>query len=513
MTILKDTERKLNEAQQIQDEQTLTELAKLSLIEFDRVKKAKAKVMNVNVSTLESEVKKRRKVETPEQFTDSLEEEWRIDPYEGAVNGADLLESLTNTFERHLALPDHGAVVAALWTVHTYCHEWFRFSPRLCYTAPEKGCGKTEALEVHHELVYRRLKFENITTATAFRLIAKHKPTLLLDEFDTYLGKRDNEELRGILNAGYQRGGKVPRCEGDNHDVKFFPVFTPVALAGTGSPPATLLDRSIVIRMKRAKRGEIRERLNVYKQSEQFQELRSKIRRWVDDNEFQILNTDPKMPEQAYNRVADKWSPLFQIAQVAGGAWPKRVKDALLATLAIKVDTDSIGVMLLEDIRRVWPEDEEKVHSEELVDKLVALEGRPWPEYGRTQKPITANKLARLLGKYDIKASQQKIHSRNKNGYERRQFHDSWDRYLSPSPKNEGDVPSHPLDQNSTALPANNGAGFSEIQNSTASSEVEFSICRKANNDAGCREVEFSKGGMADINKDDPEQDRIEVAI
>jgi len=247
MTILRDTERLLDAAQQKEevvlrqlenttqrkeDEQTLTELAKLSPIEFDRVKKAKAKAMNVNISTLQSEVKKRRKVETLEQVADSLEEEWRINPYKCEVDGADLLEALADTFDRHLALPDHGAVVAAIWTVHTYCHEVFRFSPRLCYTAPERGCGKTEALEVLHELVFRRLKFENITTATAFRLIAKHKPTLLLDEFDTYLGKRENEELRGILNAGYQRGGKVPRCEGDNHEVKFYPVFAPVAIAG-----------------------------------------------------------------------------------------------------------------------------------------------------------------------------------------------------------------------------------------------------------------------------------------
>ena len=35
----------------------------------------------------------------------------------------------------------------------------------------------------------------------------------------------------------------------------------------------------------------------------------------------------------------------------------------------------------------------------------------------------------------------------------------------------------------------------------------------KANNDAGCSAVAFGEEGKADINEDDPEQDRIEVVI
>ena len=39
----------------------------------------------------------------------------------------------------------------------------------------------------------------------------------------------------------------------------------------------------------------------------------------------------------------------------------------------------------------------EQIPSAELVAGLVAIEGRPWAEYGKTGKPITQNQLARVL--------------------------------------------------------------------------------------------------------------------
>lgn len=50
------------------------------------------------------------------------------------------------------------------------------------------------------------------------------------------------------------------------------------------------------------------------------------------------------------------------------------------------------------DIRAIFAERKASfIDSQGLVDELVKLEGRPWAEYGRSQKPITKNRLARLL--------------------------------------------------------------------------------------------------------------------
>ena len=78
----------------------------------------------------------------------------------------------------------------------------------------------------------------------------------MADEYDSWL--RDDQELRGLFNAGHRRGGQALRCEGDNHEVRAFRVFGPAVLCGIGALPGTLHDRSIVIRLERAKPGEIR---------------------------------------------------------------------------------------------------------------------------------------------------------------------------------------------------------------------------------------------------------------
>ena len=93
----------------------------------------------------------------------------------------------------------------------------------------------------------------NATPAALFRAVAdlEHRPTVLFDEIDTIFGPRakENEELRGLLNAGHRRSGVAYRCvgEGTQQEVKEFPAYAAVALAGIGDLPDTILSRSIVI--------------------------------------------------------------------------------------------------------------------------------------------------------------------------------------------------------------------------------------------------------------------------
>ena len=93
-----------------------------------------------------------------------------------------------------------------------------------------------------------------VSDAALFRLVEDGGRTPLLDEIDTIFGPkaRDREDLRGLLDAGYERGATVPRVEGDgsNRKVREFAVFAPVAFAGLGKLPHTLETRAIVIRMK-----------------------------------------------------------------------------------------------------------------------------------------------------------------------------------------------------------------------------------------------------------------------
>ena len=241
-----------------------------------------------------------------------------------------------------------------------------------------------------------------MTPAVMFRLVALCKPTLLLDEVDSYR-LDEAEELRGLLNAGHKRGGVAYRCEGDSNTVRGFSVHTPVVLSGIGGIPPTLYDRSIIIKLDRAKPGEVAARFDSRRVGHET-ELCRKLARWADDNFDRLRECDPQLPETAYNRLADNWRPLFAIAEVAGGDWPQRVRAAFLAlTTTADLDAQGVGTMLLFDIADLFvAEDTDRLPSNNIAESLTAIEGRPWAEWGKHRRPISPNQLAQQLRRFGI---------------------------------------------------------------------------------------------------------------
>jgi hypothetical protein len=163
--------------------------------------------------------------------------------------GRELLDDVCNTIGRYCVLPGlHEYVAATLWCAYTHLAEVFDFAPRLVIRSPQKRCGKTRLLETVHEIVYKPLKTINATSAYIFRSLDNGPRTLIFDEVDGIFGTRTqaerNEDLRTMLNAGYQRGATVGRTVGPNHETKEFPTFAPAALAGIGRIPDTIEDRA-----------------------------------------------------------------------------------------------------------------------------------------------------------------------------------------------------------------------------------------------------------------------------
>ena len=110
---------------------------------------------------------------------------------------------------RYVVLDAAAADAVALWCVGTHAFDCFTIFPRLIATSPEPRCGKTTLLDAVERLVPRPLAAANITAPALFRTIEAARPTLLLDEADTFA--KDNEDLRGILNSGHRRNGMVIR--------------------------------------------------------------------------------------------------------------------------------------------------------------------------------------------------------------------------------------------------------------------------------------------------------------
>jgi putative DNA primase/helicase len=90
----------------------------------------------------------------------------------------------------------------------------------------------------------------------------------------------------------------------------------------------------------------------------------------------------PYLPEAMSDRQQDISEPLAAIADLAGGEWPSRMRDALLELFGASSADGSIGVQLLRDIRSVFEEKGvERIASADLAAALCEIEGQPWAEW------------------------------------------------------------------------------------------------------------------------------------
>src|SRR5262245_19841046 len=220
--------------------------------------------------------------------------------------------------------PITRATPAALWAVHTYLTDCFLISPRLGVRSPTKGCGKTLLLDVLDRVVVRPLPTANVTAAAIFRVIEAHRPTLLVDEADTFL--YDNDELRGVLNSGHRKGGAVLRTVGDDFEPRSFATYSPCVIALIGSLPDTLHDRAVTVDLKRRLPSEKAEPFRPDR-ADHLVVLARKAARWATDNAEHLADADSTMPANIINREADNWRPLLAIADVASGEWPERARN------------------------------------------------------------------------------------------------------------------------------------------------------------------------------------------
>ena len=129
----------------------------------------------------------------------------------------------------------------------------------------------------------------------------RRQPTLLLDEADTYLGNtvaKQHEDIRGLINAGHRRGATTYRGEvsGKKVTVVEFPAFAACALAGIGDLPDTILDRSVIVPMKRRAPDEhvepFRERLVKH----EAEKLRDRPAAWAESTPTSSATPGPKCP-------------------------------------------------------------------------------------------------------------------------------------------------------------------------------------------------------------------------
>ena len=318
-----------------------------------------------------------------------------------------------------------------------------------------------------------------------FRVVEAHRPTLLVDEADTFL--RDNDELRGIINSGHRRGGSVLRTVGDDHQPRAFSTHSACAIALIGNLPDTLHDRSVVINLKRRLPTE---EIHPFRldQAGHLDVLARQAARWCQERAEQVRGIDPDMPSGIYNREADNWRPLLAIAEAAGGHWVERARKALEQCHAYAED-DSRLPLLLTDISATFVDKgTDRLSSSALADALAQIEGRPWAEY-RRGKPITQNQLAKILKPLGIAPEVTRLDgSKVLRGYVLVQFSEAFERYVRANPTEggfEAQQRNNP-DEQRTSEP---------FQSVTPEDLVTVQKCEKSNDDGLCVGVTVENGG------------------
>jgi putative DNA primase/helicase len=317
-----------------------------------------------------------------------------IAPHADPVTGAELLIDLCRAIRRYVVADNTDLVAIAFWCVHAYAIDAFAISPFLNLSSPEKGCGKSTTLTVLSYLLPRPLLSASVSPAAIFRAIELYKPAFLIDEADTF--QNLNEELRGLLNASHLRpSAQVIRTVGDDHEPRAFSTWCPKAIALIGRLPDTLDDRSIVINMRRRKRGEACERFSAIDPHPELEELSQKIARWVQDN-FDLLRQARPAADGVDLCLYDNWMPLLAVADLAGATWPRWARIAASRFVAKASDSLSVKVELFADAAEIM-RNVDRMSSEQLVEALNAMPDRPWlaKEALRSSSRISRGKSCR----------------------------------------------------------------------------------------------------------------------
>jgi hypothetical protein len=241
--------------------------------------------------------------------------------------------------------------------------------------------------QVIHFLFGRKpVEAVNVTPAYLFRKVGSDqgRPTILYDEIDTVFGPKakDNEEIRGLLNAGHRRGAVAGRCvvKGKIVETEEIPAYCAVALAGLGGLPDTLLSRAVVIRMRRRLPDEFVEPYRRRLYEADGRSLRDQLSRWATLILKRVTGVWPDMPDGIQDRDADVWEPLLAVADAAGGDWPRRARVAAVTLVTLsKESTPSLGIRLLSDLRQVFG-DAEGLSTETILTALHGLVEAPWAD-------------------------------------------------------------------------------------------------------------------------------------
>jgi len=346
-----------------------------------------------------------------------------VEPWPQPVNLSQVLSETVAVFRRYIWMSESPTIVVVLWSAATYLHGEFEIFPFLAITAPSKRCGKTTLFTLVSKFVPRALVLAgDVSAPFVFRAINAYAPALMLDEAQDAFKK--NPDLASIYNAGHVKDtayvGRVEKINEDLVPVRFN-VFCPKVLALEGKiRDDSLQERVIEIRLGRMSKSDMVEgdywdakrELN-----ESLLPLQQRFVRAALDLLPKIKDCRPEMPEFDNSRTKQNWKPPWIVAELAGGEWTAKLKEAINECDEEGLQEPSFSDYLLGSLKefcenyvrrpsvtaRERDEQRDHIPTDDILSPSEGLNSdkeAPWKADG---KELTAERLAKELRAHRVK--------------------------------------------------------------------------------------------------------------
>lgn len=354
--------------------------------------------------------------------------------------GAQVLTDISSLIRRYLVCDDHQLTILSLWIACTQCHHHFGRAPYLDIHSAEPHSGKTLCLNLLCNLTATCILYTGVpATPLIARLIqgrsldefdfseSKDPCTVFLDDCQQSFGASERQPIIALLNSGSDISGFFA------HGKQDFNLFGPKAFAGNSPLPRSLAARCIPIHLRRPRPSEKFARYCMGGVAEALKTHRARLKDWLKQAAQSLTNAaknDPHdLPLALSPGQRECAEPLVHIADVAGGAWPAKVRAALVAVFEL-VEV-SPELQLLSDVRAIFrnKNNPEYLATSDLLSELREMEDRLWSAWG----PKSGRRLAGHLRKFDI--GPRDLHfgcTTAFKGYRISHLQDAWDRYLPP---------------------------------------------------------------------------------
>lgn len=326
-----------------------------------------------------------------------------------------------------------------LWAAHTHlCVETYT-TPRLVLDSPVPGAGKTTTLEHLERLCLYPVQIASLSSpALLSRMLDAGMRTVLIDEADRSLrpDKEGVAELLAVLNSGYKRGGTRPVLTPtkDGWTVSEMPTYAPVVMAGNNPQlPEDTRSRSIRVLLLPDLSGRVDES-DWELIDEDARQLGGRLADWADRVRDDVRLSRPPLPEGITGRARERWSPLKRVAAAAGGRWPAAVDAlALHDKEQIEMDRDDgmirdrPAVVLLKHLHELWPDGETFYPTSRVCRELAELHPDDWGTGSPFGKPVTAQRLGRMLAT-SYAVNSHRLDREGPRGYTRASLEPVWRR-------------------------------------------------------------------------------------